>query len=154
MDQYDTHGSFGTNINALRNNQQGPVNAEFEPNIDYQNNINNINPNISKLVYDINKSLDDYAPTVAHTESETDEEYIKEDKNDKWYSSIPLWVKEIMLFVAIYFIFSMGTIKQSIGTYVKYINPDEDGNVSFIGIIIYGLILISVFMVSKYFLLK
>lgn len=110
----------------------------------------NLNPNISKLVSDINKSLDDYAPSTSKTETEEDFEEEHTNENEKWLARIPNWIKEIILFVIIYFIFSMGFVKRTIGTYIKYINPDEEGNVSFLGIIIYGIILIVTFMITKY----
>ena len=50
---------------------------------------------------------------------------------------------------SIYFIFSLGFVKKTIGSYIKYINPDVDGNVSFIGIIIYGLILGIIFILTR-----
>ena len=58
-------------------------------------------------------------------------------------------IKEIILIVTIYFILSTEYIKSQIGKYVKYINPDNEGNVSFIGVLIYGLLLGVIFIMTK-----
>ena len=124
------------------------------------NKLSLMNPNISSLVSDINKSLDDYAPSISKNnidseeEEEEEKEKDQEDDSEKWLSKTPTWLKEILLFIIIYFIFSLGFVKKSVGTYIKYINPDSEGNVSFVGIIIYGLLLISTYMIIKYFFIK
>ncbi|ARF09268.1 hypothetical protein Catovirus_2_217 [Catovirus CTV1] len=149
--QYNYSKNFGTSIRQLQEEAMDTENRSRDRSSDHS--ISNLNPGISKLVMDINKNLDDYAPPT--TRSETDDDYDEDhyDENDsKILSKIPNWIKEIILFVIIYFIFSMGFVKKSIGYYIKYINPDSDGNVPFIGILIYGFLLIVTFMITKYFL--
>lgn len=158
---------FGTSINQLKEQQQIDYNNPNYSNTDLENITNsknseqsniyndNLNPNISKLVTDINKSLDDYSePDSSKMETkndiDTEIDINTDEQNEKWLSKIPNWVKEIVLFVILYFILSMGFVKKSIGTYIKYIIPNDEGNVSFIGIIIYGIILIVSFMLIKY----
>lgn len=126
-----------------------------DKNSSQKSRVPNINPNITKLISDINKSLDDYAPTNSKTIDDTEEDdEINENSSEGWLTKIPNWIKEIFLFIVIYFIFSTGLFKKSVGTYIKYINPDDEGNVSFLGIIIYGLLLIITFMIARYFLIK
>lgn len=68
--------------------------------------------------------------------------------------SLPPFIKEIIILTILYYILSMGIVKKSIGDYITYINPDQDGNVSFIGIIIYGLLLATIFIVVRSLALK
>lgn len=153
MNPYGFSGNFGTSINALKNQQDFSDNTDNVQSVSQNSEsfmIQNLNPNISKLVSDVNKSLEDFAPSISKSESEESEEQI--DNSNGLLSTIPNWIKEIILFVVIYFIFSMGFVKNYVGTYIKYINPDSEGNISFIGIIIYGTILISIFLIFKYFL--
>lgn len=107
------------------------------------------NPDISNLVSNINKSLEKNNGKI---EIKCDKEI--EKKEDSWHSSIPIWLKEIALFLVIYLIMSMGTTKRTIGNYIDYINPDENGDVSFLGLLIYGLILIVIYMICKYLFIK
>ncbi len=54
--------------------------------------------------------------------------------------------KELLLLVLIYCILSMGFIKKSVGGYISYINPDETGKYSYVGVIIYGILLAILFI--------
>ena len=143
-------------INRLDSRPFFDESASYSSDKSSSQKIPNINPNISKLISDINKSLDDYAPTNSKNNEDTEDEEELDDQNNTggWLAKIRNWIKEILLFIIIYFVFSMGFFKKSVGTYIKYINPDENGNVSFIGIIIYGLLLITTFIIARYFIIK
>jgi hypothetical protein len=62
-------------------------------------------------------------------------------------------VKEFALLFFIYFFLSQDMIKDGFSTYFTSLNPDEYGRVGAKGVIIYGLILTTLFMVLKYYLL-
>lgn len=119
-----------------------------------------INPNISKLIKNINESLEDYAPSKSKNTNDkqdapdTKEEEQNEDTDDDWLDSIPPFIKEIILFVIIYYILSTNTVKKIVGTYLTSINPNPDGNISSVGIISYGIFLISLFIIAKKIFLK
>lgn len=54
--------------------------------------------------------------------------------------------KELLLLVLIYCILSLGFIKKTVGGYISYINPDETGKYSYVGVIIYGFLLSILFI--------
>jgi len=81
-----------------------------------------------------------------------DEDEIKPKKKRKY--KIPSWLKEPLLILILYVILSFGFIRQAIGSNIKYINPDENGEVSIIGIIIYGSIFAGLYALIKKFLLN
>jgi hypothetical protein len=62
-------------------------------------------------------------------------------------------VKEFALLFFIYFFLSQDMIKDGFSTYFTSLNPDEYGRVGAKGVIIYGLILTTLFMVLKYYLI-
>lgn len=133
-------------------------------------NRSKVNPSISNLVTDINNSLDnnntnnstkpmknndtkkkgDDTDDTEETEDEDSEEIVV----NKSQSRIPNTVKELVLFVTLYYIMSSGTIKKTLGTYIKYINPNSEGDVSFVGILIYGMLLGSMFLALRKFVLS
>lgn len=159
--------NMGTPIVDLHKNNKdnGKNNNNNIGNTNFRNipkNYSNSNPNIEKLVSNINNSLDNDSINN-YLDSETDRKHIENveniddieggtTQNDKWLARIPNFVKDIVLFLFIYYIFSLDFVKQSIGNYIKYINPDASGSISSFGILIYGFILIIVFMVSKFIL--
>ncbi len=61
--------------------------------------------------------------------------------------------KELLLITFIYCILSTGFAKKTIGNYISYVNPNETGKYSFVGIILYGFILaISYIIIKKIFI--
>jgi hypothetical protein len=118
-----------------------------------------VNPKISTLISDINNSLDDKTKTEEdHNEinedDETEEIIVEKPSKTRWFSAIPYSIKEVTLLVSLYYILSIGFIKKMIGSYIKQINPMADGNISFLGIIIYGIILAVIFVLSKKLIIK
>jgi hypothetical protein len=96
------------------------------------------------------------------TETDTDEEK-KEEKDEKKSKSksklsfkmpfkIPEFTKDPLLIWIIFILLSQNFIKQLIGKYVKQINPNEEGVVSFMGVVIYGLIFAVLFGLIKFLL--
>jgi len=120
---------------------------------------------IKHLVKDINKSLDDYGPSKMRNTEDSDDESDnnnnateKEHYNDKNEmdnnkkiddKSILDHLKEPLLLVIIYVILSQNFVRRTIGNYISYINPKEDGNVPFVGYILYGVILTVAFVFFK-----
>jgi len=120
---------------------------------------------IKHLVKDINKSLDDYGPSKMRNTEDSDDESDnnndateKEQDNDKEEmdnskkiddKSILDHLKEPLLLIIIYVILSQNFVRRTIGNYVSYINPREDGNVPLVGYILYGVILAVAFVFFK-----
>lgn len=75
-------------------------------------------------------------------------------QKEGYLSKVPFALKEILLIVIIYLILSIGYVKDSFGSYIKYINKDETGSVPFVGLIIYGIILAVLFVLIRSFIVK
>jgi Fe2+ transport system protein B len=116
--------------------------------------------NISHLVSDINKSLDNYSPSnqdalLSSVSSESiedfsDEEINEKPKDNKTFSII---LKESLIILVLYVCLSFGFVKTFVGNNIKYANPRNDGSLSFTGVIIYGLLMAVLFMLIKYLIL-
>ena len=122
---------------------------------------------IKSLVNNINNSLDDFVPSKSKYSDEEvgsdegsdeekdsekepkDDDIIVKSKVKKHNDYMPDWIKEPLLIIIIYVIFSQSFVRKTIGQYITQINPNESGSVSIVGYIIYGAILALVFMVFK-----
>ena len=112
---------------------------------------------ITHLVSDINKSLDNYSPSNQDvpvddgTEEEIEEMEADKEKNANGnsYSYLPEWLKDILIILVIYVILSQNTVKTFVGKYINSINPGSDGTVSFLGIVIYGTLLAVLYVIIR-----
>ena len=116
-------------------------------------------PNMELLVKDLNRDLDDYAPSKIDRDTddlegtETDKE--KHRSTSKWYKKlIPNFAKEVLLLIFVYILFSQGFIKKLIGNHISYVNQNTEGNVPFIGVVIYGSILAIFYIIFKIMLIS
>lgn len=130
---------------------------------------------IRRLVSDINRSLDDYAPSKNHN-TDSDRGSINDDINNNdiddmekvdeildkskceannslYNQYVPNWLKEPLLIIVLYVILSQGFVRRTLGEYITYINPQPDGTIPLIGYIIYGTILAVLFVIFKYILI-
>jgi len=92
--------------------------------------------------------------TETDEDEEKKEEKEKSDKKSKFKLpfKIPEFIRDPLLIWIIFILLSQNFIKQLIGKYVKQINPNEDGVVSFLGVVIYGLIFAVLFGLIKFLL--
>ena len=74
---------------------------------------------------------------------------LEEKKNKNSELKIPDILKDLLLIWIIFIILSNGIIKNFIAKYINAINPDETGIVGFKGIVIYGLLLASSYVLIK-----
>ncbi len=76
---------------------------------------------------------------------------IKEDTPDKKdiLSKIPKCLLESAIIIIIFIVLSQPFVKNLVGKYIKYINPNTDGNVPFVGILIYGTIFAVLYCLIK-----
>ncbi len=98
------------------------------------------------------------APSViANVKDEHNDEDIEPTKKSNkggLLASVPAILREPLILVVLYVILSQAPVKNFIGTYVKQINVDDSGAVSFVGVVIYGIILATLFVLAKKLLLK
>lgn len=79
----------------------------------------------------------------------------KKNKNDKCKKiEYDDYIYDFILLFIIFMLMSQQFVKNFIGTYIKAININESGIVPFSGVVIYGLIFVSLFISSKIFINK
>lgn len=102
---------------------------------------------IEELAKDLNENLTESSMTTTH-------EIVDESKEQfKLSSYIPEGLREPLLIIILFVILSQPVVRETIGTYIKQINPDVEGKVSLTGVVIYGIILATLYYVVKRFLL-
>lgn len=106
-------------------------------------------PSIEELTKDINDTLPLIDSDTALTE------YFEERKlsDNNPFSLFPTWVRGPILLLIIFVILSQPIVRDNIGKVIKVINADESGNVSFVGILIYGIILTSIYTAAHMYIL-
>lgn len=112
---------------------------------------------IDNLVSDIHTSFDDYSP------SDENEDYIHEKpkkKSDSNYNlnsitinKILVFIREPLLLLIIYVLLSLEPVVTFFGKYLTIINQKDDGSISIIGIILYGIIFTILFLTLRKLLL-
>lgn len=89
------------------------------------------------------------------TDTESEEEKIIEKPKKKKTSNtqtIPELLKDPILIWLIYMLMSQNFFKNLVGKYLTTINPNEEGVVSFSGVAMYGLILVTFYTLIKFIL--
>ena len=102
-------------------------------------------PDIEDLAIDISNSLPvDEFPSVV---SEVPEEAATSDGG--YLSMVPEMLREPLIIFVLFMILSENVVKDTISRYVQQIAPDMTGRVSRTGVIIYGVLLATLFVVVK-----
>lgn len=81
---------------------------------------------------------------------EMEDVYNKKDMKEE----IVKVIKEMSIILIVYIILSQEQVKNFIGKYIKYINPNNEGKVEMSGIIIYGVLLSGIVVGINRYLLK
>jgi hypothetical protein len=113
--------------------------------IDEINNDSDIGPKKKKKI--------ERKETETETDTESEEEkVIKKPKKKKTSKmlSIPELLKDSVLIWLIYMLMSQNFFKKLVGKYLTTINPNEEGVVSFTGVAMYGLILVTFYTIIKF----
>lgn len=150
-------------IKKSENYYDSPKSPTRQYNKHHERQFNSDKDEIRKLARNINKSLDDFEPSKAHTDDEDivekyndekdDEKNDTNDKNNEDYSILSIG-KEMILIIIIYVILSQGFVRRSIANYVPQLNPNTDGVIPFTGYVIYGSLLAILFVFFRYFVVK
>jgi hypothetical protein len=102
--------------------------------------------NIEDLATDISNSL----PSVPQGYEQFEDGVVDEEEQSGGYlSMIPSQLVDPLLIIVIYAILSQTVVRENIGRYVTQINPDASGDVSLLGILIYGTVLAVLFVLTK-----
>lgn len=131
----------GTSIHDLQ--YQDKMALYSNPNIEsYQEPVQQQQEqNINKIVEDINDELEGDDIDVS--------DFIEEDTKENKLNDILNILYEPTLLVIIYVILSQSFARVFIGRFIKQINPNDEGVVGTIGLVIYGYILAIVFVLCK-----
>lgn len=116
----------------------------------YQNNNNNFD--IDNLARDISDNLSkNDIELLQEDQIVPDKEIIQEEEKKTIKDYVPQVLQEPLLILAIYVFLSQPFVIKFIGKYIKQINPDKEKGckVPLIGIIIYGILLVSLYSVCK-----
>lgn len=108
--------------------------------------------NIEDLVKNINENLPDHPQMDNISVRSVNEEYSPLIKKKE--INLLDYVKEFILLLIVYIILSQPIVKEVIGKYLSQINPDSEGKVEIIGVVIYGVILSLSYLTLKYFLFQ
>lgn len=131
---------------------------------DLREMINDINTNIKNQPINENDKSEFKNKNIKNKKNEesNDEEIkkMKKDKKDKKEKNkckkieYDDYIYDFILLFIIFMLMSQQFVKNFIGTYIKAININESGIVPFSGVVIYGLIFVSLFISSKIFINK
>lgn len=130
---------------------------------DLREMINDINTNIKKQPNQndsVNVELKNKHIKNKKSEESNDEEIkkMKKEKKEKKDKCKKIeyddYIYDFILLFIIFMLMSQQFVKNFIGTYIKAININESGVVPFSGVVIYGLIFVSLFISSKIFINK
>lgn len=102
-------------------------------------------PDIEDITREISKSLKD--DTLEGLVDSTEQQEV----NEGYISYIPKLLREPLLILVLYIILSHSLVRESIGKYVSQTVPNEEGVVTFTGILIYGILFASIFALIKHF---
>jgi hypothetical protein len=93
-----------------------------------------------EIAKEINDDLDDIIPQ---------NENFNIPNEEKLLGFLPENLRDPLIIFILYMFLSLRPVQEFIGRYVSQINPDGEGKVPYIGVIIYGLLLISLYFIVK-----
>jgi len=131
---------------------------------DLREMINDINTNIKNKQTNENDKIELKNKHIKNKKTEESDDgeikkMKKDNKNNKEKKKCKQidyedYVYDFILLFIIFMLMSQQFVKNFIGTYIKVININETGVVPFSGVVIYGLIFVSLFISSKIFINK
>jgi len=129
---------------------------------DLREMINDINTNIKNKQTNENDKIELKNKHIKNKKTEESDDgeikkMKKDNKNNKEKKKCKQidyedYVYDFILLFIIFMLMSQQFVKNFIGTYIKVININETGVVPFSGVVIYGLIFVSLFISSKIFI--
>jgi len=103
---------------------------------------------IRHLVKDINRGLGDYGPSDIQN-TDTEETVDNDDEPKKSDFTLFGLIKEPLIILLLYLLISQNFVKNGLGAYITQVLPRHDGSTSFLGHLICGIIIASLFVLSK-----
>lgn len=140
-DNLRSHTLDNFDMSNIKNNNK--FNNEFD-NYKYQQELQN---NLKKELND--EILIKKTKFLKKKKNIKNNKKIKNDKKNNYNFGIIENVKEILLLTFIYYILSTEPIRNIFTFFIKITNMDSNGNISYLGIIIYGLIIATIFVALR-----
>ena len=139
----------GTSIDSLRfmnpNQQFGGMQVG-----DLQDEQSRVNErDIDMIARDVNDSLDDVPREQKPKKKNKHKKDDKKEKKETFMDKIPEILREPLIIVVIYMLLSTNIVKKTLSAYIPQIRPTGDGNILFVGIFVYALILAICFIILK-----
>lgn len=148
---------YDQNRNEIINNSNVPnfVNQDSSVSMMKRNTVdtaNNEENDIKHLVNDISNNLDDEFDINDINDIYNDEieNIIKIPSDDSYIKKMFIKLYDPAILLLIYIILSQNNVRITIGKYITLINPGKDGTIGSTGIIIYGIILITLYKCCIY----
>lgn len=101
-------------------------------------------PNMAELAREIEGTISPASETGPSDPEPTKSDEPK-NKKKRWVERIPESLREPLLLLIVYLILSTESVKLRAAQYITAINPDENGKVSMSGVVLYGLLLVTVY---------
>lgn len=111
------------------------------------------NKNIGDIAQEVSDSLDNLPERRERKQYVKPVQVIAEKPNDKFMHKISPILREPIIIVAIYIILSIEPVRKTLSTYIPQVKQTSDGNVLFVGIVVYALIFAFMYVVAKKLLL-
>lgn len=142
----------GTPIENLRYMQQSQFGPSMQTGDDFNDNIGRQehSGSMDQLAKEVNDSLDEI--TVQHEQPRQQSfptEPQKKLNQGGVMKNVPEFLREPLILVIIYIILSLDVVKKTLSAYIPQIKPTADGNILFVGILIYAIILAISYVVVK-----
>jgi cation transport ATPase len=148
-----------TSINRFNDNDSHYSVESIKTSTDLREMINDINNNIKNKDIQNETNNKEKEKNESKSKEEIDEIQIKKmkkknKKNKSKQTEYEDYIYDFILLFIIFMLMSQQFVKNFIGTYIKAININEQGVVPILGVAIYGLIFVSLFISSKIFINK
>jgi len=142
----------GTPIDRLRHMQQ-PRQQNYDPiqsGDGFGEDLDMSGGNIDTIIKDVDDVID-----IPQEQPQPKQQKIKEvpPVKEGAMNKIPIFLREPIIIVIIYVILSLDVVRKTLSTYIPQIKPSADGNVLFVGIVVYAMVLAISFVVAKRLLL-
>nr|QBK88910.1 MAG: hypothetical protein LCMiAC02_00030 [Mimivirus LCMiAC02] len=111
-------------------------------------------PDIEYLTKKINDELPDDTVMGDVYDAKVTAPKDKKTYRYKFLEKMPTILVESLIILLVYVLISQPFVRDTIGKYIKQINPGVKGEVSLTGVIIYGIILVVLYSIIKKFLIK
>jgi hypothetical protein len=153
----------GTPIGLLRNDLNNDNDSHYsvgsiDTTTDIRNLVNEINTNIKskKENYKEEDEIKNIDTNDISDEKKDDDKKKKKkrNKNNKYKVPMEDYLYDFVLLFIIFMLMSQDFVKNFIGSYIKIININEKGVVPISGVATYGVIFVTVFILSKIFINK